>query len=394
MAAQQVGIDLIQSDRTEIARFYQELSTQIRLFGAEEMGRRYVVIRLARMEANGHVDYSDLQRILARVRDIRTWYPAWAEEAEQAEAEGERFLGENRSVSAADMFLRASGCYHWAQHLARIGSPERTEGRAGRVRMYRRAIEHLDASIRPFEISYLGATLPGYLHLPRRVTSDREELPCVIMVNGADSVKEEYHNWAQQFVRRGMAVVTFDGPGQGEMVGVLPMRPEAWEEPMKAVVDALLASNSVRVSRIGAWGSSMGGFLVSRAAGFEPRIQAAISLGGFYDFRDFPFWALSTQLNVMEDLMVDSVAGAREYIARTCTLAGAADRIACPYLVIHGARDELVTIDEASQMAAEAPQGEFICFEDGFHTCTNYNSALICLMCDWMASKLSAQLST
>ena len=39
------------------------------------------------------------------------------------------------------------------------------------------------------------------------------------MVNGADSVKEEYHNWARQFVRRGLAVLTIDGPGQGEMVG-------------------------------------------------------------------------------------------------------------------------------------------------------------------------------
>jgi hypothetical protein len=28
-------------------------------------------------------------------------------------------------------------------------------------------------------------------------------------------------------------------------------------------------------------------------------------------------------------------------------------------------------------------------FEDGFHTCTNYNATLVPLMCDWMAQKLS-----
>lgn len=374
-------------DRREIEQFYHALSTQIRLFGAEEMGRRYVVIRLARMEANSHLDYSDLQRILGKVTDLRSWFPAWRDEAVQAQEAAECHARARNDVSAGDMFLRASGCFHWGQYLARIGSSERAEGRTGRVDLYRQAIQHLDARIERFDIPYGDVSLPGYLHTPAS-TSSRTALPCVIMVNGADSVKEEYHNWAQQFVRRGLAVVTFDGPGQGEMVGRLPMRPEAWEEPMGAVIDALLRNELISVGKIGVWGSSMGGFLVSRAAAFESRIEAVISSGGFYDFRDFPYWALSTQMNVMEDLMLDSVAETRVYVADHCSLKGTADRIACPYMVIHGARDELVTVEEARQMAEDAQQGEFICFEDGYHTCTNRNATLVPLMCDWMARKL------
>ena len=98
--------------------------------------------------------------------------------------------------------------------------------------------------------------------------------PIVIMVNGADSVKEEYHNWARQFVRRGLNVLTMDGPGQGEMLGRLPMRPDAWEEPIGAAIDALADSGRVDTSRVGLWGSSMGGFLVLRAAAFEPRSRS------------------------------------------------------------------------------------------------------------------------
>src|SRR6266536_5059176 len=133
---------MIEADQQEVERYYQTLSTWIRLHGAEHLGRRYVVVRLARMEVTGPLDFSDIQRILGRVVDLRTWYTAWHREAVEAEESAERFAGEGRTVSAADMFHRASACHHWAQYLARVGSAERAEGRAGRVRCYRRAVEH------------------------------------------------------------------------------------------------------------------------------------------------------------------------------------------------------------------------------------------------------------
>jgi dienelactone hydrolase len=374
------------ADLHEIERFYQNLSTLIRLHGAEHMGARYVVVRLARMEVTGPLDYSDLQRILARVVDLRTWYGSFREEAVRAEELARRFADEGRALSAADLFHRASACYHWGAYLARFGSDQKAEGRSHRVLSYREAVRLWGDRIVPVAIPYRDIEMPGYLHL-----ADRERpAPVVIMVNGADSVKEEYHNWARQFVRRGMSVLTMDGPGQGEMLGRLPMRPEAWEEPVGAAIDALAASGLVDEARVGIWGSSMGGFLALRAAAFEARIGAAISSGGFYDFRDYRFWALSTQLNVMEDLGVDSLSDARAYIESRCTLAGAVERITAPYLVIHGARDELVSVDEGRQMA-EGPTGEFVNFEDGFHTCTNHNATLVPLMCDWMAERLASR---
>jgi 2,6-dihydroxypseudooxynicotine hydrolase len=377
---------LLESDRQEVERYYQTLSTWIRLHGALHLGLQYVVVRVARMEVTGPLDFSDLQRILGRVVDLRTWYEAWHAEAVRAEELAERFAGEGRTLSAGDMYHRAAICHHWGQYLARVGSEQKREGREGRVRCYRRAVELLDAPIEPLSIPFEGTRLPGYLHRPDGAAADGT-LPCVIMINGADSVKEEYHNWARHFARRGLAVLTMDGPGQGELVGVLPMRPEAWEEPIGAAIDALAASGMVDADRVGVWGSSMGGFLALRAAAFEPRVRAAVSSGGFYDFRDYRYWPVSTQLNVMEDLMVDSLSEARAYLAERCSLAGAVDKIGGPYLVIHGARDELVSVEEGRQMA-QGPLGEFVNFEDGFHTCTNYNAELVPLMCDWMADRL------
>jgi dipeptidyl aminopeptidase/acylaminoacyl peptidase len=320
------------------------------------------------------------------VVDLRTWYGSFGEEGGRAEELARRYAEEGATLSAADLFHRASACYHWGAYLARFGSEQKAEGRSHRVRCYREAVRLWGDRIVPVAIPYRGIEMPGYLHL-----ADGEvPAPVVIMVNGADSVKEEYHNWARQFVRRGVSVLTMDGPGQGEMLGLLPMRPEAWEEPMGAAIDALEASGRVDTSRLGIWGSSMGGFLALRAAAFEPRISAAISSGGFYDFRDYRFWAISTQLNVMEDLGVGSLSESRSYIEERCSLAGVVERIGAPYLVIHGARDELVSVEEALQMA-EGPRGEFVNFEDGFHTCTNHNATLVPLMCDWMAGKLARE---
>lgn len=373
-----------EEDLQAVQRYYQTLSTLIRLHGAEHMGRQYVVVRLARMEVTGPLDYSDLQRILGRVVDLRTWYESWHQEALEAEELAGRFADEGRTLSAADLYHRASACHHWGAYLARIGSEQKAEGRAERVRCYREAVRLWDEPIKPFTIPYQGEEMPGYLHL----APGNHPAPCVIMVNGADSVKEEYHNWARQFVRRGLSVLTMDGPGQGEMLGRLPMRPDAWEEPMAAAVDALEASGRVDAGGVGIWGSSMGGFLVLRAAAFEPRLRAVISSGGFYDFRDYRFWAVTTQLNVMEDLMVASLSEARAYIEERCSLEGVAEKIQAPYLVIHGARDELVSVAEGERMA-EGPKGEFVNFADGFHTCTNYNATLVPLMCDWMAARLA-----
>jgi dienelactone hydrolase len=381
---------VIESDRQEVERYYQTLSTWIRLHGAEHLGSRYVVVRLARMEVTGPLDHSDIQRILRQVVDLRSWYDAWHAEAVQAEETGGRFVAEGRDVSAGDMLHRAAMCHHWGQYLARVGSEQKLEGRAGRVRCYRRAIEHLDTRIEPMHVPFNGTRLPGYLHLPDAAGTAEGPRSCVIMVNGADSVKEEYHNWARQFARRGLAALTMDGPGQGEMVGVLPMRPDAWEEPIGAAIDALAASGMVDADRVGIWGSSMGGFLALRATAFEPRVRAAISSGGFYDFRDYRYWPVSTQLNVMEDLMLDSLSEARAYIEERCSLAGTVELIRSPYLVIHGARDELVSVEEGRRLAG-GPRGEFVNFEDGFHTCTNYNATLVPLMCDWMSDRLGAR---
>jgi 2,6-dihydroxypseudooxynicotine hydrolase len=376
-----------EATRLEIEGYYRHVSTQLRLLGAEAMGRAYVGVRLARINVNSPIDYSDLQRILGTVTDFGSWYPAWQAEAAAAERAGDRYLEDDATLSAGQMYLRAALCHHWGQlYLTRLGSPERHQGRQERVRLYRSAAPLLSRPISRHEIPYEGTVLPAYLHAP--VEPATSPPPCVIMIPGADSVKEEYHAWAGCFAERGVAALAVDGPGQGELVGTLPMRPERWEEPIRAVVDYVIGSGLAHPTGIGIWGSSLGGFLAARAAAFEPRLRAAVSLGGFRDRRDFRVAPLQNQIGVMEDLMLHSLEETRAYVAANISLEGVCELIECPFLVIHGARDELVTVAEAQQMAEEAPRGEFVNFESGVHTCTNVNWELVPLMCEWVAAHL------
>src|SRR4029079_18716099 len=108
---------MLESEQREIEGFYQTLSNLIRVHGAEHLARQYVVIRLARMEATGPLDFSDIQRVLARVVDARSWYPSWRAEALEAQKAAERLLAEGRTVSAGGMFPRAPRLPHWGRSL-------------------------------------------------------------------------------------------------------------------------------------------------------------------------------------------------------------------------------------------------------------------------------------
>src|SRR3989304_1912981 len=156
------------ADLQEIERFYQNLSTLIRLHGAEHLGQRYVVVRLGRVGGTGPLHPPDPPRGLGRIVDHRSWYPAFRQEAEEAERLAERFAVEGRSLSAADQFHRASACYHWGAYLARFGSSEKAEGRSCRVRRYREAVSLWGDRIRPRAIPYRGTEMPGSLHLTGR----------------------------------------------------------------------------------------------------------------------------------------------------------------------------------------------------------------------------------
>lgn len=110
--------------------------------------------------------------------------------------------------------------------------------------------------------------------------------PTILMCNGFDGAQEEmFHIFGKAALDRGYNVITYEGPGQPTVrreqnIGFIP----DWERVISPIVDYALSLHEVDPKAIGVIGYSLGGYLASRAAAFEPRIAAVGAIDGVYDF--------------------------------------------------------------------------------------------------------------
>src|SRR6201999_2359813 len=341
------------------------------------------------LRAAGFANYggADLGEILTTARRIPegdevAWHREWKATAERVEALGQASLAAGHRVSAREALLRASNYFRTAEFYRRDdpkNDPEVTE-LSGRSRdALVTAAGLFDFGFEPIEIPYEGTTLPGYLY-----TVDTTPRPTVVYNSGYDSTLEEsYFAIAAAALARGYNVLAFDGPGQGAALRKqgLVFRPD-WEAVVSPVIDYALTRPEIADDRITLFGYSMGGYLVARAAAFDSRIAALILDDGLYDFHAAmvnklpPFlgeWIEQGRddvaLPVMELLMsidtearwalrngkwvmgVDSIVDVPRAF-KSYTLAGVADRITAPALVLDPDNDQF--LNGQPQRAAEA----------------------------------------
>ena len=127
-----------------------------------------------------------------------------------------------RKVTASDANLRASIYYHYAKHLFAHNPDQYFAAHQRVVQCYQAAGTMFDPPLERIEIPFAGATMIGNLRRPRSV-----QHPAVaILLPGLDACKEELHAWSEAFVRRGLATLAIDGPGQGETAFKLPITTE------------------------------------------------------------------------------------------------------------------------------------------------------------------------
>ena len=133
--------------------------------------------------------------------------------------------------------------------------------------------------------------------------ADREQAPAgtpttLVMMNGFDGYAEGIINFASHFPTRPFDIVTFDGPGQGHTaLAGMPLEPE-WEHPTEAVLDYF------GIESAAALGVSFGGYLVTRAASYCPRISHVIAFDMMYRLLDGLTLPLPRPLRPIADAVV------------------------------------------------------------------------------------------
>jgi dienelactone hydrolase len=330
------------------------------------------------------VDPNDLQRLARRIERWEDWCRIWSEEGTCHEDLAIEAAKRGRNVTSAEANLRASIYFHYAKHLFAHDADQYLGAHQRMLACYQAGVTDADPPVERVMIPLEHATMVGNLRRPLRA----ERPPVAVILPGLDACKEELHAWCDAFVRRGLATLALDGPGQGETAFKLPITAQ-WGKVIGAVIDVLEGRTDVDGRNVAVVGQSLGALYAPLAAAFEPRIKACVSNCGPFDFGPvLPTMPAASQETFRVRSHAKTLAEAHE-IACDLTLAGVAQQIKCPLLVVFGAGDKLIPVTEGERLArAASGLTEFVLFEEGNHVCFNISYKFRPLTADWTAERL------
>jgi 2,6-dihydroxypseudooxynicotine hydrolase len=339
-----------------------------------------------RFVSNG-VPLTDFEEVTAGVERWEDWCRAWCARAAVHEELGRNSLADGFRRSAGEHLTRAAVCYHFSKFVFVIDYEQMKAAHRKAVECRNLALPLLDPPGERVAIPYEGKQLYGNLRKPRGVAKP----PVLVMCMGLDSTKEEMDVNESVFLARGMATLTFDGPGQGEGEYDFAIRGD-YEVAIKAVLDYVGSRGDLDAARAGLWGVSLGGYYAPRAAAFDKRIKACIALSGPFEWVEY-FDKLPelTRNTFQVRSRSRSLAEARSRAA-TLTLKNVAKNITCPLYIVAGKQDGIVPWEEGERLAAAASGPVVRCFlEDGNHVANNRVYRYRSQSADWMARQLGVK---
>ena len=330
------------------------------------------------------VPLTDFEEVTASIARWDEWCAAWSDRGAAHEALGKQALADGYRHSAGQHLTRAAICYHFGKFMFVHDMEQMRRTHRKVIECRERALPLIDPPGERVAIPYAGSSLYGILRKPAAAVPP----PVAVMCVGLDSTKEELDVYENIFLARGMATLSFDGPGQGEAEYDFPIRGD-FEVPVKAVFDYLETRRDLDAARAGIWGVSLGGYYAARAAAFEKRARACISLSGPYSWVETfdgrnelsrEAFRVRSHSKTMED--------ARD-VAKTLTLEGVAKNIICPIFVVGGELDDLTPPHNAKRIASEVSGPcELLIVKGGNHVANNRRYMFQTRTADWMAQHL------
>lgn len=236
-------------------------------------------------------DGADLGEVLVaaqqiKASDFESFYSAFASLAERVDKQGEAIDKDKYPISFRDTRLKASSYFRAADFFLhgnwedpRINDLWKKQTKAFNDALPLLPVHGRRVSLKSKDGSF---EIPAILY----ATGKPGRHPTIIMCNGFDGSQEEmWHVFGKAAIDRGYNVITYEGPGQPSVrrdqnLGFIP----DWERVVSPVVDYAISLHEVDPEKIGIIGYSLGGYLASRAAAFEPRIAAVGAIDGVYDF--------------------------------------------------------------------------------------------------------------
>jgi esterase FrsA len=282
--------------------------------------------------------------------DRDDWARAWSGIAQRYEDEA-RNIETRDAARAVRAWWNAWRVYHFARWPTE-NAPARRIAKERALEAFRRYARLIDPPIEVVRIPFEGGEIVGYLRLPANV----RPAPLVFGIAGLDSRKEDVAAHSDAYVQRGLGVFAVDLPGTGESP-IAPATPDS-DRLFSAALDHLLARRDIDGSRIVVQGRSWSGYWAAKLAITErERLCGSIMHGGpihGYFQRDWMTRSLRTSEYLYDYLEAKcAMFGAGnldELIERASTYslldAGLLDQTSAPMLLVNGARDSQIPIED------------------------------------------------
>jgi dienelactone hydrolase len=358
------------------------------------------------MAPYGAVALEEIERICERLRtrgpqDPDAWPQEWCAEAQRIEALADAAAAAHRDATAGNLYLRAGNYYYAGERFVPLGEKKLAiYGKA--LRCYQEGLRRRHPEIEFCEVPYEGKTLPAYF---MKAQNAKGRAPTVVLFDGMDNCKEMSVLFAGlEFARRGFNTLAIDGPGQGETLRLRKIYARHdYEAPGTAAWEFVAKRADVDPRKVVIMGYSFGGYYAPRIAAFERRYAACVCLGALH--WDLHAW----QKRIKEQLASDPKKSAQSNFqfqwilglddsdaalerAKAFSLAGVAEKIACPVLITHGANDRVVPVEAAHKLYAELKTSRktlkiFTPEEGGAEHCQVDDRPLgISYIADWIAA--------
>ena len=289
----------------------------------------------------------------------KAWKEEWAREADRVAAYGDKADAEGFKITAGNQYMRAGNYYYSAERFI-PPSEEKWAVYRKALRCYQGAMARLHPDIERVEVPYeKGLTLPAYFVKGR---GDAPRKPTVVLFDGMDNAKEMSVIFAGlDLAKRGFNVLAIDGPGQSEPLRLrnIPSRYD-YEAAGIPAYDFVAARPDVDPKRVAVMGYSFGGYHAPRICAFDKRYAAGVAFGAMH----WSVYDFVTSHGVADPARASSstfqwrwVVGAKDNgegleIAKKFTLEGVAQKVECPFLVVHGQDDRIVPVDAAHKLYA------------------------------------------
>lgn len=312
------------------------------------VGAKY---RMGRFVGRG-VDPVEAEKVFRSLPNLAPvpWVAAWTRLAEPWEQKAIDLEKRGQTQEAMKAYQMASLYYSVAKFPV-LNHPAKQAAYRKCVENYLKAAKYFDPPLERVVIPFEGKELIGYLRKPKGITKP----PIVVHTGGIDVYSEDWD--LSDYLAAGLATFRTDMPGSGECP--FWYAPDA-DRIYIPILDYLQGRQDLDAKRTGFIGHSAGGNWGSKMAYVaRERLRAAVNWGGPVHHTFQPEWAAEMRKDnlyfwpILDSFVYashskDADEWVRKAPAMSLKTQGWLDKPSCPMLVVNGALDGWVTIQDTN----------------------------------------------